>query len=120
MDTILKDVNGFFKFIGRVFGDIINALWTTDKQMIMTDATNLLHAEGVAIQNAQPGINTKDFIALLVSTGAPLLVGDLVALGVADQHIIASTIAVDLKIADGGGNAGVVTTGDGASTTPTT
>lgn len=108
MGTVLKDAEGVFKFIGQVFVDIINALWTTDKQMIMTDATQLLHDEGVALQNKTPGISTEAFIAQLVAIAAADLGPDFVALGIADYHIIAGTIATDLNIPDAGGNAGTV------------
>ena len=115
MGTILKDAEGVFLFIGHLFIDIVNALWAADKQILQADLTNLLHAEGVAIQNATPGISTLALAQQLIAVGVPLLTGDLAALGHADVVVVAGVIAKDLKTLDGGGNAGVVT---GSATEP--
>ena len=62
------------------------------------------------IQNASPGLNTKEFIALLVATAVPKLTADLAGLGVAAYTAIAATIAHDLGTLDAGGNQGNVNT----------
>jgi len=111
MGTILKSAEGLFLFIGKLFKDIIAALYTEDKQLLMTDFTNLMHAEAVVIQNTTPGISIVPFLEAMAAAAVPLVIGDLVALGTADKNIVFNTIAVDLKIPETAGNAGVVTSG---------
>lgn len=109
--SILTTIEGDLKLVWQYFSQIVYAVWTAEKQVLMVDATNLFKAEGIAIQNAQPGIGTKAFIELLISTAVPQLIGDLEGLGVAAYTAIAATVAADLNIPDAGGNAGIVTTG---------
>lgn len=108
--SLLTTIEGDLKLVWTLFTDCLKAILTAEENALWIDAVNLFKAEGVAIQNAQPGINTKEFIALLMSTAVPQLTGDLAGLGVAAYTAIAATVAKDLGTLDEGGNAGVVTT----------
>ena len=107
---ILATIEQDLKLVWQYFSDIVYAVWQAEKQVLMVDATNLFKAEAVALQNAQPGLPTKEFIALLIATAVPQLTGDLAGLGVAAYTAIAATVAADLNISDTGGNAGNVGT----------
>jgi hypothetical protein len=106
--SVLTTIETDLKLVWKLFSDIVYAVWTAEKNALLVDATTLMKAEGVAIQNAQPGIGTKAFIELLITTATPLLVGDLATIGVAGITAVAATIAEDLGIPDAGGNAGVL------------
>ena len=108
MNGILATITGDLKLIWKLFSDCFVAVFSAEVNALMLDATNLFKAEGIALQNAQPGLNTKEFIALLVETAVPLLAADLAGLGTAAYTAIAATIAADLKTPDAGGNAGTL------------
>jgi len=113
---ILQKIEADLSIIWRLFTDCVYAVFTAEENAIMADCLELFKAEGVAIQNASPGLSTKEFIALLVATAVPKLTADLAGLGVAAYTAIAATIAHDLGTLDGGGNAGTLTSG--VDTTP--
>ena len=107
--SILSIIEADLKLVWTYFTQIVTAVFSTVENQLMVDATNIMKAEAIAIQNAQPGISTKAFIDLLVTNAKPQLTGALQSLGVAALTTVASTIAKDLRINDTGGNAGVVT-----------
>ena len=102
--TIEKDL----KLVWQLFSDIVYAVFKAEESVLMVDATNIFKAEAIAIQNAQPGMPAKEFIALLISTATPLLVGDLAGLEYTAISTIASVVAHDLGVLTNGGNAGNV------------
>lgn len=102
LKTIILDIENF----GRYFWHILQTVFANVKTELIADATEIFHAEALALQNSKPGLDAKTFIAELIAVATPLLIKDLAVLPYTVISAIASVVAHDVGVKDQAGNAG--------------
>ena len=111
MEAIWAKIKPVLEAIGAEIWSIMQRVFTAEEAVIMSDLYTMLKNDAVALQNAQPGISSKDAEGIL-KTNATTALGTLGA-SLAYTAIITVVGAVmhDLGFTDTTGNAGTVTTG---------
>lgn len=94
--------------VGEEIFTIAKSVFSAEEQQIMTQLGVLLKNEAVALQNAQPGIDSKQMGTLLESTAISSLAGIGAQLAYTGIVTTIGTVMKQLNVQDAQGNAGQV------------
>lgn len=108
LEAVWAKIKPILEAIGAEIWSIMQRVFTAEEAVIMSQLYNMLKNDAVALQNAQPGISSKDAEGIL-KTNAQAALGTLGAT-LAYTAIVTTVGAVmhDLGFGDNTGNAGVV------------
>ena len=108
MELIWSKIKPVLESVGAEIWSILQRVFTAEEAVIMSQLYNMLKNDATALQNAQPGISSKDAEGILKSNATAALAG--MGAQLAYTAIITTVGAVlhDLKFPDTAGNAGNV------------
>lgn len=103
-----NNIKQIFSYIWTEFCHIVHDVFEAEEKVLMAKAFDILRAEAVTLQNAQPGISSKDMETQLKQTAESQLAGLGINLVYTAIVTVIGTVMHDLGVKDTLGNAGVV------------
>lgn len=115
MNTLINDFEILWEKIKPILESIDSEIWSilkrvfaAEETIIMTQLYTMLKADAVSLQNAQPGISSKDAEGILKTNAETALVGLGAQLAYTAIITVVGAVLHDLNFPDSAGNAGVV------------
>lgn len=109
LEAVWAKIKPVLEAIGAEIWSIMQRVFTAEEAAIMTQLYNMLHADAVSLQNAQPGISSKDAEGILKTNASAALAGLGATLAYTAIVTTVGAVMHDLGFTDNAGNAGVVT-----------
>lgn len=105
---VIQKIEAEALVVGKEFWKIVKNVFKAEEQVIMEQLGNMLKNDAISLQNAQPGINSKD-AELILKNNAEAALATLGA-NLAYTGILTTigTVMHDLGFPDTTGNAGTV------------
>lgn len=108
LEAVWAKIKPVLEAIGAEIWSIMQRVFTAEEAAIMTQLYNMLHADAVFLQNAQPGISSKDAEGILKTNASAALAGLGATLAYTAIVTTVGAVMHDLGFTDNAGNAGVV------------
>lgn len=115
MNTIIKDfellwgkIKPVLEQIGAEIWSIFQRVFSAEEAAIMTQLYGMLKNDAVSLQNAQPGISSKDAESILKTNAEAALLGLGSTLAYTAIVTVVGAVMHDLGFTDNTGNAGNV------------
>lgn len=108
LKALLAKIEPYLEQIGKEFWSVVQAVFTAEEAVIMTELGGLLRDDIVSLQNSQPGIDSKQMLGLLEANAMTHLAKLGAELPYTAIITVIGTIMHDLSIPNTPGNAGNV------------
>ena len=109
MELIWSKIKPILEAIGAEIWSIMQRVFTAEEAVIMSQLYTMLKNDAVNLQNAQPGISSKDAEGILKANAMTALGGLGASLAYTAIITVVGAVLHDLGFSDNGGNAGFVT-----------
>lgn len=108
MELIWSKIKPVLESIGAEIWSILQRVFTAEEAAIMTQLYGMLKNDAVQLQNAQPGISSKDAEGILKNNATAALTGLGATLAYTAIITVVGAVLHDLGFQDNSGNAGTV------------
>ena len=108
LKALIAKIEPMLEAVGKEFWSVVQAVFTAEESVVMAELAGMLKDDAVSLQNAQPGISSKDMMGLLEANAMTHLAKLGVELPFTAIVTVIGTIMHDLSVPDNTGNAGVV------------
>lgn len=108
LEVVWAKIKPILEAIGAEIWSILQRVFTAEEAVIMTQLYGMLKNDAVALQNAQPGISSKDAEGILKTNAESALVGLGASLAYTAIITVVGAVLHDLKFTDIQGNQGNV------------
>lgn len=109
LQAAVAKVEPIVQNFGREIWHIVVQVFQAEEQVIMAQLFTMLRNDAVALQNAQPGISSKDMGKILEANAQTALAQMSATLAYTAIITTVGTVMHDLSVPDNTGNAGNVT-----------
>lgn len=108
LKVIAYNIEGALEKFGTEIWHVVQEVFKAEEQVIMAQLFTMLKNDAISLQNAQPGISSKDMESVLKANAQTALVSLGATLAYTGVITVIGTVMHDLSVQDSTGNAGNV------------